>query len=692
MLRKEEPAMRRIVILLLLLMVLAEVSAQNTNTISVLAKPKADGVWLRWAPPNPTVWQLGNKYGYMIERFTMLPNGELENLQGEKLTTSPLKPLSLADLNALSASVREADVLAELIYDEDAAKPVKSGDPYAALERNQDNENKYGVALLVCDLSTDVAKAAGLFLSDTKAVQGKRYIYRVSLAHVPKGVQVAPGVIVLDVTEEKPMLAIKDLKAEFRDKQVSLSWSTLLHSGIYSSYKIEKSVDGKNFKAVSELPYVHMSDSPENETAFFVDSLEQNSKTFYYRIAGMSPFGETGPPSNVVSGEGKDNLSGYLVIREGKVVADKKINVGWEFPVEAEKQIKGFIVRRANKADGPYTDAHTQPLATTVRAFTDVTPYYNTYYIVVGVDKSGNEVTQSFPFLIQVEDNTPPVTPAGLKGSISKDGFVKLDWTANTDNDFLGYRVFKANAPTEEFVEVTRTLLFKPAYVDTIKVKVLNRKIYYRVVAVDRNYNNSEFSPILTLSKPDLVAPVEPIFTKAEIVNSTISLRWINSTSPDVAKVELIRLEKEDRINRVVKTWSGIKPEDTYVDLSPTPGKTYLYKVAVYDSSGNVTEANSPHLYFETGHRNAVSDVKAEVDRDKRLVKFQWKNPGVGTKSVIYRRKNDEPLVIYKTLEGNVESFEDKSITINNRYTYRVQVIFDKGIKSNLSEEINVIY
>lgn len=43
-------------------------------------------------------------------------------------------------------------------------------------------------------------------------------------------------------------------------------------------------------------------------------------------------------------------------------------------------------------------------------------------------------------------------------------------------------------------------------------------------------------------------------------------------------------------------------------------------------------------------------------------------------------------------LEGNVESFSDKNITINNSYEYKIQLVFNKGIKSVLSEGINLKY
>lgn len=687
--------LRRIYFLVLLCFSVNVCVAQfNPATgIKVIAKSKKEGVWIRWAPVNPTVWQFGNKYGYTVERFTVIAGGELENPAGEKLTVTPLKVYSTAALERLSNTVKEASVIQEIIYGEEGTTTYNSNNPASVLARNNELENMYGVALLVCDLSPEVAKAAALFFNDEKAVKGKRYIYRISVAHEPANGQPEQGGAVVDVTEEKPLPPLKDLKAEFRDKSVSLSWPTLLHTGIYSSYYIEKSTDGKTFARLSEFPYVHMSETPNTETAFFVDSLDANNKRYHYRIAGNSPFGETGPPSNIVSGEGKDDLTGYLIIRQGKAIEAKNVRIAWEFPHEAEKQISGFHVYRASKAEGPYVAANRTMLSTADREFFDETSFYNTYYQLSAIDKSGREVARSFPFLVQVEDNNPPAIPTTPMGTIEKNGLVKISWPANKDPDLMGYSIFRSNSLDEEFIEATSRLLKQPFFLDSIDLNVLNKKIHYRVTAVDNNYNQSDFSEVLTLTKPDVVPPTAPVFTKAEIEGNTIALKWVNSRSDDIAKVELIRIENEMRTSRVIRTWISPSPVGSeYVESSLEPGKTYQYKIMVYDSSGNTSAGASPQLHYETGYRNAVKDLTATVDRDGRQIRFNWKNAMPAIRCSIYRRKNDEPLKLYQTLEGNIESFTDKRISVNNRYSYKIQVTYPMGLKSVLSEEVKVIY
>jgi uncharacterized protein len=681
---------RKITGLLVLIILFNTVVAQQKSSLVILSKPKADGVWLRWAPSDPTNWQLGNKYGYTIERFTLRADGEMEPNSQTTITPAPLKPLSEAEIDKASETSDEVAVLQELLYGKDYNTTFSANDMSSVLAKNNELENRFGIALLMCDLSIEAAKAGALFFKDTSVEKGKRYIYRIKIATAT--LKLEPGVVMVNTAEQKPMLEIKDLKAEYGNRKVTLSWPTLLHKSIYSAYYIERSTDGKNFKKLTDLPYVHMSEKIETETAFYIDSLDVNQKTFYYRINGISPFAEKGPYSNIVSGEGKDDLTGLLIIREGKVLEQRKVKLAWEFPAAIEKQIAGFFVSSAPRHDGPYTDLNKKALAKTIREYTQETPYNNTYYTMRAVDKNGVEVARSFPYLVQIADETPPAIPAGLTGSMDKAGVASLTWTANTDKDLLGYRVFRTNSLKEEFVEVTKFILGKPVFTDTVNIKVLNKKIYYSIVAVDKNYNPSEYSSPLLLNRPDVIAPTAPVLTRTEVVKDTIALAWINSVSDDVAKYEMTKIEKDEKLSRVMLTWYPSAPLTTYKDISITPGKTYQYRITVYDSAGNKNETKSREVYFEPGFRKAVTGIKDSVDRENKEIILRWKNSEIATKCIIYRKINDGPMKILVTLEGNMASFVDKMISPNNTYTYKIQPIHAKGVRAMISEEVKIIY
>src|SRR5690606_1035903 len=128
--------------------------------------------------------------------------------------------------------------------------------------------------------------------------------------------------------------------------------------------------------------------------------------------------------------------------------------------------------------------------------------------------------------LIQPADSIPPIAPVGLEGVIDSLGVVTVSWQANTEKDILGYRVFRKNIEKEEPVQLTVSPTELNSYSDTVQLKSLNGKVYYSVIAVDKRYNQSEFSKSLALEKPDVVPPSSPIFTKYSIEKGSVQLQW----------------------------------------------------------------------------------------------------------------------------------------------------------------------
>jgi uncharacterized protein len=578
--------------------------------IALIAKPKKDGVWLRWAPANPIVWRYGNEHGYQVERFTLRPDGEIDNPLGEMLNSAPLKHYSEQELAKLSETTPEVSVIQEVLYGEGARAPVQTtSDPRGMMARNREEENSFGMALLMCDQSTIVAQATGLFMIDRSAIKGKRYIYRVSLA-AKTSAAVQPGISVISVTEEKPLLSITDLKATFGNRSATLSWPTLLHRGIYSSYFIEKSTDGKTFKRLSNLPFVHMNDKIEEDKASLVDSLENNTQKYFYRIIGISPFGEVGQPSNIVNGTGKDDLTGILVLREAALQNKNTVRLAWEFPKNMEKRISSFVVTRASVIDGPYQNLPAK-LKPAERKFIDVTTSNYNYYRVKAIDKTGAMLCQSFPYYVLIADTIPPSSPTGVNGKISKEGLVTLRWNKNTEPDLLGYRVFYANNPRHQFTETTTDILVSPSFTDSISLEVLNKAIYYSVASVDKNYNPSIYSKPVKLLRPDLIAPVAPVFTKTAIQKGGIYLEWINSVSDDIRKHVLERQEIGDTTKVLVTEIPSVESKTSFVDTKATMGKSFRYILTAIDSAENKSESITGKIRFETGFRPPITNLQS---------------------------------------------------------------------------------
>jgi uncharacterized protein len=280
--------------------------------------------------------------------------------------------------------------------------------------------------------------------------------------------------------------------------------------------------------------------------------------------------------------------------------------------------------------------------------------------------------------------------PTNLTGKISEKGIVSLSWLSNKETDFMGYRVFSSHNLKNEFVEVTTSILTTTQFTDSVDLKLLNKAIFYKVVAVDQNFNTSEYSKPLSLSIPDKVAPAAPVFSKAKITGNQVDLEWIPSTSNDVVEYTLARIVKGDTTKQVIKGWKKGGFENIYSDTKIELGKTYQYQLSAYDSTKNTSKALSKELEFENGVRKAVTEFSATINRDNKTILLKWSYETPIKKCTLYRKKNDQSFSLYQSLDGTVKEFSDGLITINNTYSYKIQLELDNGIKSELSKELKV--
>ena len=111
------------------------------------------------------------------------------------------------------------------------------------------------------------------------------------------------------------------------------------------------------------------------------------------------------------------------------------------------------------------------------------------------------------PRMVQMVDSIPPAPPVGLSAKADTSGMVLLTWLPNDELDLFGYRVFRANSLHEEFSQITAESVYANCFTDTISLKTLTKKVYYKILAVDQRQNWSAFSEVLEVGRPDVVPP-----------------------------------------------------------------------------------------------------------------------------------------------------------------------------------------
>jgi hypothetical protein len=654
---------------------------------------------LRWAVGDPAAWKLANQYGYIIERYTILRDGKI-NAAPEKiqLTPSPLKAQPEETWTSIVENNDNAAIVAQGLFGESFA--AEGGDGKVAKIVNETTEltQRFAFSLMAADRDFTVACKAGWGWIDSTAKAGEKYLYRVYTAVPREKMVIDTGLLYIGQMDYVPLPQPKELMGKYGDRTVMLSWDCKLLKDTYTSYFIERSDDGVHFEKISNLPIAVFTQKEDNPPSrmYYADTLKDNAVKQYYRIRGLTAFGETGPPSKVVNGEGEEALPGSPVIKDADVINDSTALIKWEFPQEAEHLADHFELNRTDNSakENSYQTVNTHiPASSREVTFFPLQP--SNYFTVTVVDKQGNKRT-SFPYFVQPVDSIPPAVPAGLKGVIDSLGNVTLTWNANTEPDLLGYMVLKSNLKNEEASILNSKPFPQNTYREKLGLNTLNSKVYYAVIALDKRMNRSKPCAFVELTKPDTIPPTPPSFKDYTVTDGgKVVLIWNGSSSDDVKMQKLFRKNANDS----KAAWENIQnftdvTVSTYTDDGVSPGETVCYVMTAVDSSNNVSRFSPQITVSVIDNRKiaAVKSLKADMDRDTKTVTVSWKfdNPDV-VEYTVYRAVNKAPFTTWSVIKSPQTAIEDKNLSVGNTYHYGVKATLKNG-KMSEWKEVKVEY
>ncbi len=656
--------------------------AENKLEIKVLTRVQKDKILLRWAVTDAMAWKKLNKYGYLVERFTIARNNKTLSSPEKVVLAKQIKPEPLASWETIIDTNENAAIIAQALYGEEFS--VNGTDNLQSIiNLSEETEQRFTFALYTADKDFEIAKKAGLGFEDTTIKENEKYLYRIS-SNVPKQeLDIDYGGVFIDTKEVEILPKPMDFSANFTDNSTMLSWNFNILAHAYGSYYIERSEDKKIFKRITNKPYTSLNqENTNNNRIFYVDTIA-NNKEYSYRIQGISVFGELGPYSEVVSGKGKSLLKyvPHLTVQEFK--DDTTVNLIWEFPEEGDEEITSFELNRSDKEDNNYVTVvkNISPKARNV-IYNKLNP--SNYFTITAVSKQGNSRT-SFPMLVQPIDSIPPSKPLGLKGTIDSLGVVKILWDTNKEKDLLGYRIYKAYNASEEYSQLTVSPNEKNTFEDKVILKTLNSKVYYKVIAVDYRYNMSEFSEPLVLKKPDIIPPASPVFSKYEIKEGGVFLEWFNSQSEDVAVHQLFRQQNGQKEWKLV--FETKNKEEQFQDKSVEEGNIYTYAIFAKDDS-NLQSLPSPNLSTFVplnGVMEAIKGFFAQANKTTNTIDLSWSysNPQVDSFE-IYKASEKDALQLIQIVDGKKRQLSDPTITINTNYKYGIRAIFKDGRMSKM--------
>jgi fibronectin type 3 domain-containing protein len=544
------------------------------------------------------------------------------------------------------------------------------------------------IALLLKSFSSiALCKYLGIYIEDSTISAGQKYRYKIT-AVTPSGEQsigLSEWVVAGLLTQERaPEQFI--LKAKRRVVQAGWKQEPFRYFGTYIFRKIN---DTGVFRQINPSPILFTSTKNairlgDSVTSLFEDEqLPQKSKV-WYKIQGVDFFGAPTLESDarmVVIGddEAPGGVDSIKLIPDGK-----QVKITWRKKI-IEDDFDEYRVYRTTHNDTDFRRIPTR-VAAGQNEYTDIVPHFGTFfYIISATDKSGNEAL-SDPRAIEVFDNEPPSAPEGFV-VVADTSRLILQWRSPTETDVEGYLIYRGIAGTTRsgFVKITPHPVLCCEFIDSLPTSARNN-FEYKIVAVDKTMNKSQYSPTATARMIDITPPSPP-FLKNTTFNDEgeIVLQWFSNPESDLAGYDVFCRNICDSGSVYEKTNFEVIPSDIseYTDHREKKAGTYIYYIIALDSNLN-RSANSNTLIVRKKdaalqHLTALL-LDADYSPKKKEVKLSWKGSSSSLRGyIVYRSAGNtesaEPLTsIIKT-----SNTSDKQVKENSEYQYQLRAYHEDG-------------
>lgn len=651
--------------------------SQNNTAFPIISHVTKDSVFIKWVPKD-------------IQMFhSILENGATVSIStsGTDFSTSEkiiLEPVT-KQWEKWDLSNPKLDRIHEIQLG------IKT-----SLEHDKKAQNyAFTIASLEASLSFEMNVLSDLMIAIPRPKNGKPFAIKVELKGYEPVIQSIENKV-SKIGEIPKLLGKVD-----RKKTATISWNADSVVTEYLGFQIERKVDNGKFETILKSPFVNFKTNAEkaDRLAGFRDEKLEQGKTYTYKIYGINYFGLKGKYSNEVKIYLPKLANATVTIDTVKTNGyNREISVSLMKEVDSlPLLVNRLVLMRSDSLLKDYTEVEQRSIKSNETKIqfktTSLLPSGDRNYFKVFAFSPDNDTAYSTPYYYFTLDQEPPAKVSSLKGIVDSLGHVTLSWNKPKDTDLLGYRVYRANLKTEEFVEKTTSLKLETNFFDTLNLNTLTNDIYYFVTVVDKNYNNSPNSDTILVIKPDTIPPSEPFLISLRKVGINIDLEWQNSTSKDVEESYLLR--KTDLKTDTVLIWKGDESSH-FLDSTFAFSKDISYSILAVDQSDNQTSSKSRSLFVEPGYRPALINVKASPNRSVKAVDLSWTKPQTSVfQYFIYRKKGDGTFHLIATISSESLSdckYEDKTVSISNEYDYLIQYQSQDGFRSLKHEPVKVRY
>ena len=605
---------------------------------------ESDSIRLRWAPSDPIMWNYCKEKGYQLERFTIQKSNQY--LPAPELSDGRLiKTAAPEEWRLKGKGNQYAELAAQAMFGSSFKISGMAG-------QMTELDQRFSYALLAADLSSETANLSGLAWTDSNIRKDETYIYRLFCNGNAGELQMDSAWIRLSPQEKFQLPKPVSLIASASEQRIVLNWDQQSLSHVFSAYELYKAVDTGDFQLIMDQSNLLISGQPGQ----FIDSINTQNRIFKYKIRGISLFGDKGPFSEPIS-----VVAGRHIIEEAPQITSH---------VAHKDSLKLFLNRdiinscqteAATSIKGPFIPI----LFSVINSKTiQISNEYNLAYIRCNCSE-----TAGFPYYISGTDTLPPSPPIINKAEINNQG-LQISWEASKESDIKGYRLYRSIHKNGRFSELSGLLISGTAYTDTTTYQYNGDTLYYQLLAEDRMYNQSGFSPVYSFVLPDKTPPSAPAILSAHSTEKGIKLEFPQPTVTKTIEWRLYRHADYESKWMLINPFAHIS--STFTDSLVQDNHYYQYTLVAIDANGNESEPASPiGIHFRNQHKTVeIQHFTGKADRKNRLIKLEWEYAKEGATFRIYKAENNEPLRLYTTT--NQRFIVDVELRIRQKYRYKV--------------------
>ena len=192
-------------------------------------------------------------------------------------------------------------------------------------------------------------------------------------------------------------------------------------------------------------------------------------------------------------------------------------------------------------------------------------------------------------------------------------------------------------------------------FIDTVNLNSVNDQIHYSVIALDKRNNRSDFSPIISLVRPDTIPPDPALIRTVAFLEDNIKVTWGASSSKDVVEHQIFRKQINESSWELIAKEIKVDRLNVFIDTAFQLNTHYAYTVIAKDEVNLQSTPSRPKkVYTESRkHEQIFSDFEVKFDEAQNTFTIHWDYFDTDRleEIIVYRGPTKETISMYQIIK-----------------------------------------